>query len=116
MSKFIYQARALRKILEMNNLTGRNFAELIGVSEVFVSKMVNGEKGFPLERLSRLGVNLSKAREYLKGAILADFTRVLDLLEKGLPTQESSGKARVHEKSKVKTKSRALRKTSAHKS
>lgn len=109
--KFKNQAAALKAIIKERGLSARALAETLGVSEVYVSHMVNGKSGIPASRAYLFG---AKDLGFIKAAAVADFKDAWqDEVRKGLQALSTSDKAGRHEKQKAKkekskTKNRQL--------
>lgn len=109
--KFRFQAYIVTDFLKTSEVKARDFAETIGVSEAYVSCMVNGKAGFPASRAHLLPENVALT---LRKAAKADFEAAwLAEYRKGLQAKGTSGKAGRHEKQKAKkekskTKNRQL--------
>lgn len=102
--KFRFQAYILRGILEDYGYSARKFAAKIGVSEAYVSSMLNGKAGFPA---SRAHVFPEGVCDKLRVAAETDFgASWLVQYNKGLQEAEAKGKARRHEKTKAKKQKR----------
>ena len=109
--KFKNQAAALKAIIEERGLSARALSETLGVSEVYVSHMVNGKAGFPASRAHALGV---RDRVLIEASAVADFKEAWQAqVKKSLQDINAGGKGLKHEKQKAKkekpkTKNRQL--------
>lgn len=111
MSKFKHQALILKAIMRERGASARDIAELLGVSDVYVSHMVNAKAGIPAHRAHVFGPNNSAV---LESSALADFRSAWrEEYKKGLQVKTEGGKGLKHEKQKAKkekskTKNRQL--------
>lgn len=112
---FYNSSKLLKRIMNRTGFSQREIASLLGVSEVYVSRIVNAEKGFPPARVTALK-KYAEFEEFRTAAILDFSYQWKEQVLNGLTRKQRASIPSKHEKSKVKTKGRALRKASAHQS
>lgn len=59
--------KRLQKVLEEKNITQREFARLVGVTEVTISRYLNGERKPRIEIIDRMAEVLNVSTDYLLG-------------------------------------------------
>ena len=108
--KFSYQAEFLRNAKYYTGKTNAEIAAALGISEVYVSHMVNGKVGIPPERVHALvkffDHYVLNPNRFLDAAV-KDYSSIWrDAFKKALNESKTKGKAPRHEKTKVKKQKR----------